>query len=218
MQRFSPHDQSWLVKLGGTRVGNDGKERSVELEYAECDIRELVRRCLAGQQDATRELVGRFEHRVYSLCLRMLGQHQDAEDVAQETFHRAIRSLHRWDSSREFEPWLFAIAGNRCRTALGRRAKRPANVALVEGEAAGQTTTAHDDLLEEIRLALGGMREEYRRAFELFHEAELSYEEIAAALDRPIGTIKTWVHRARRELVDRLKKRQVIEENAHAMR
>lgn len=188
------------------------------LEHVECDIRELVRRCLAGQQDATRELVSRFEHRVYSLCVRMLGQHQDAEDVAQETFHRAIRSLHRWDNSREFEPWLFAIAGNRCRTALGRRAKRPANVPLVEGEAADEATTDHDDLLEEIHLALGGMREEYRRAFELFHEAELSYEEIAAALDRPIGTIKTWVHRARRELVDRLKKRQVIEENAHAMR
>jgi len=185
---------------------------------SETEIRELVGHCLAGRQDATRELVGRFEHRVYSLCLRMLGQHQDAEDVAQETFHRAIRSLHRWDNSREFEPWLFAIAGNRCRTALGRRAKRPVIVPLIDGEAAGVSTTAHDDLLEEIRLALGDMREEYRRAFELFHEAELSYDEIGAALDRPLGTIKTWVHRARRELVDRLKKRQVIEENTHAMR
>jgi RNA polymerase sigma-70 factor (ECF subfamily) len=188
-------------------------------EHAESDIRELVRRCLAGQQDAICELVRRFEQRVYSLCVRMLGQHQDAEDVAQETFHRAIRSLHRWDASREFEPWLFAIAGNRCRTALGRRARRPTPLPLVEGEAMGPMGMAgHDDLLEEIRLVLSNMREEYRRAFELFHEAELSYEEIAAALDRPIGTIKTWVHRARKELVDRLKKRQVLQENAHAMR
>lgn len=195
------------------------EDRLVGRDNAEHDISEIVRRCLAGQQDATRELVVRFEKRVYSLCLRMLGQHQDAEDVTQETFHRAIRSLHRWDSTRDFEPWLFAIAGNRCRTALSRRSRRPNNVPLVEGEALGDNAdTGHDDLLEEIRLAMRGMREEYRRAFELFHEAELSYEEIAAALDRPLGTIKTWVHRARRELVERLKKRQVIEENAHAMR
>lgn len=191
---------------------------SVEPGLTELGIRDVVTRCLAGDNDATRELVGRFEQRVYSLCLRMLGQHQDAEDVAQETFHRALRSLSRWDAERDFEPWLFAIAGNRCRTALGRRAKRPAVVALVEDEAVSLSGTEHDDLLEEIRLALRGMRDEYRRAFELFHDAELTYEEIAAALERPLGTIKTWVHRARRELVERLKKRQVLEENTHAMR
>ena len=70
-------------------------------------------------------LVERFERQVFALCYRMLGQREDAEDVAQESLVRALRSLRNWDSSRDFVPWLLAIAGNRCRTLLAARARRP---------------------------------------------------------------------------------------------
>jgi RNA polymerase sigma-70 factor (ECF subfamily) len=77
---------------------------------------------------------------------------------------------------------------------------------------------AGKNLAEEVRLGLAGLREEHRRAFLLFHEQQLSYDEIAGLLEAPLGTIKTWVHRARRELIDLLQQRGVLEEARHAVR
>ena len=71
---------------------------------------------------------------------------------------------------------------------------------------------------EELHLALSTLREEYRQAFVLFHNAQLSYAEIAATLDCPVGTVKTWVHRARHELADRLRQRGFVQELPNAMR
>lgn len=158
------------------------------------------------------ELVEMHQGRVFALCYRMLGQRQDAEDAAQETFVRALKSLHRWDANRDFEPWLLAIAGNRCRTALSNRKRRPTLQPLLEPH----PDRAPDDeparcLAEEVRLALAELRDEYRQAFVLFHEQQLSYAEIGEALDRPLGTIKTWVHRARKEMIDFLRRREATQ-------
>ncbi len=175
------------------------------------DLRTLVRRCLVGEQAAMTDLVGRFRSRVYGLCLRMLGQREDAEDAAQETFVRVLRHLNRWDPAREFEPWLLAIAGNRCRTALATRVRRP-SVAMLPGavtdDSAAQRQAAAQ-LREEVSQAVHQLRPEYQLAFELFHERELSYQEIAEQMGRPIGTVKTWVHRARRQIVETLQRREV---------
>lgn len=180
------------------------------------ELRLLVRDCLAGDQSAMLALVERFWGQVYGLCYRMLGQRQDAEDAAQETFVRVLKNLHRWDPEREFQPWLFAIAGNRCRTALAARRRRPvAELAMEPADDAPDQQLANQ-LAEEVRRALAELRVEYRQAFVLFHEQELSYAEIAEAMDVPLGTIKTWVHRARRELIEALRKRDAIPEERPA--
>jgi len=177
------------------------------------DFRGLVRRCVAGDQASMIALVERFQGQVFGLCYRMLGQRQDAEDAAQETFARVLKNLHRWDPLRDFEPWLLAIAGNRCRTALATRKRRPGGEVLPEhlpDRAPDERAAQH--LGEEMMLALDKVRDEYRRAFLLFHEQQLSYDEIALVLAVPLGTVKTWVHRARRELVEHLRRRGVISE------
>ena len=177
------------------------------------DLQSLVGQCLTGDQAAMLALVERFRGQVFGLCYRMLGQRQDAEDAAQETFVRVLKNLHRWDQARDFEPWLFAIAGNRCRTALSARKRRPMSEAVLDiipdKEPDHRPAQA---LAEEVQLALATLRDEYRQAFVLFHEQELSYADIAAAMEAPLGTIKTWVHRARRELIDYLRKRGAIPE------
>ena len=181
------------------------------------DLRALVRRCLTGDQGAMLALVDRFRGQVFGLCYRMLGQRQDAEDVAQETFVRVLKNLHRWDATRDFEPWLLAIAGNRCRTALSTRKRRPAAEILPEQLPDGlPDIQAARNLAEEVNLALAQIRADYRQAFVLFHEQELSYGEIAEAMNVPLGTIKTWVHRARRELIDQLNRRGVVAERVSA--
>lgn len=182
------------------------------------DLQTLVQQCLAGNQPAMLALVERFRGQVFGLCYRMLGQRQDAEDAAQETFVRVLRNLHRWDPERAFEPWLLAIAGNRCRTAISTRRRRPAGEGLIDQ--IPDTTPdeqAAASLSEEVHRALAGVRPEYRQAFVLFHEQELSYAEIAEAMEVPLGTIKTWVHRARRELIDQLRRRGVVPESRHAV-
>lgn len=172
---------------------------------------ELVNHCLNGDQSAMLELVDRYKQRVFALCFRMLGQRQDAEDAAQETFVRLLKNLSRWDQDRDFEPWLFTIAANRCRTMLAARKRRPASQSLVVPIADPAPSTAPArQLCEEVDLALLRLRLEYRQAFMLFHDQELSYEEISAVLDRPLGTVKTWIHRARIELIRVLRDRGIV--------
>jgi len=183
------------------------------------DIRQLVRRCVAGESAAVVDFVQRFQGQVFGLCFRMLGQRQDAEDMCQESLVRAVRNLHTWDPTREFEPWLLSIAGNRCRTLLAARKRKPVasdQLELVADNAPDEQ--AAGQLAEEVALVLEQVRDEYRQAFLLFHEQELSYAEIAAALEVPVGTVKTWVHRARRELIEQLQKRGVVGEEPHALR
>ena len=175
----------------------------------------LVNQCIDGQQSAIHELVNRFRGQVFGLCYRMLGQREDAEDATQETFVRVVKNLHRWDPTRAFEPWLLTIAGNRCRTKLARRKRRPSVLTL--DYPIPDATVEHrkaELLAEEIQLGLTGVREEYREAFLLFHQQEMSYLEIAETMEVPLGTVKTWVHRARRELIQRLRKRGVLGESS----
>ena len=176
----------------------------------------LVTRYLDGDQTSLAELIDRFRGQVYGLCYRMLRQREDAEDATQETFFRVAKNLHRWDSSRAFEPWLLTIAGNRCRTLLSKRKRRPNVLSLefpVEDENSRERRAAVL-LAEEIELALSCIRAEYRQAFELFHHQQLEYSEIAEKLGVPLGTVKTWVHRARREIVLKLQNRGVVYESA----
>lgn len=173
----------------------------------------LVDQCLEGDQGAVAEFVQRFRCQVYLLCYRMVGEHHEAEDMAQETFLRVLRNLHRWDRARPIEPWILTIAGNRCRTHLAQRNRRP--LACPSQEHVEDHRGHHEGgqlLAEEVRLALSQVRDEYRQAFVLFHDHQLSYGEIAQQLDCPLGTVKTWVHRARRELVQRLHHRGVVQD------
>jgi RNA polymerase sigma-70 factor (ECF subfamily) len=184
------------------------------------DVRNLVARCLNGEAAAVVELVDHFRGQVFGLCYRMLGHRQDAEDVTQESFVRALRNLDRWDPERDFRPWLLAIAGNRCRTMLSMRMRRPQATGLLGEELPDRTPSLDGErsLKEEVVRALGGLRGEYRTAFLLFHEQELSYQDIAQAMGVPLGTVKTWVHRARRELARELIERGVVEEPGYALR
>lgn len=152
--------------------------------------------------------VQRFEGLIYSVCLRMLGRREDAEDVAQDVFMRTFRSLHHWDVARPLTPWIIAITANRCRTALDRRSRLPLVLAVPERNAG--TLPATGEIAEELDLALGQLRPDYRQCFELFYRDEYSIVEIAERLGVPQGTIKTWLHRARKELAEQLERRGVM--------
>jgi RNA polymerase sigma-70 factor (ECF subfamily) len=142
----------------------------------------------------------------------LLHHRHDAEDVTQEVFLRIFRSLEGWDSSRPLKPWIMGIAVNRCRTWLVQRTRRPELVDYLQDTVVARAADDSTELLTEIHAALAELRIEYRTVFVLFHEQGQPYEDIAQAMDRPVGTIKTWLHRARLEILDRLRQRGMVPE------
>jgi RNA polymerase sigma factor (sigma-70 family) len=168
---------------------------------------DLVRRCLKGRADAMRELVERFHPEVFALSVRLLGHRHDAEDVVQEVFLRIFRSLTRWDATRPLRPWVLGITVNRCRTWMSRRKRVPEPVEYLQDVPSRPPDAPSDELTTAIRDAVGELRGEYREVFVLFHEHGRSYEEISEVVDRPVGTVKTWLHRARLQVLTELRRR-----------
>ena len=171
----------------------------------------LVQRFRENDDTAFSKLVSRHYRLVFRVCLKILGHRQDAEDVTQETFSRFAKHVDKWDVGRPLEPWLVTIAGNRSKTFLARRRAHQSLTSTLEPV----TDEMHavrkaDGLREELELALARVPVQQRMAFEFFHEQGMSYLQISAEMDCPVGTVKTWVHRARSSVVRILRQREVI--------
>ncbi|MFL6232008.1 MAG: RNA polymerase sigma factor [Thermoanaerobaculia bacterium] len=176
---------------------------------------ELAASAVKGSQDAFRELVRRFERPVYSLVLRMVQDPATAEDLAQEVFVKAFRRLSTYDPQWKFSSWLFKIAHNTTIDHLRRGA--PETVPLEAGQdeegrgglaAVLADQTAEDpgaaaerrDLARSLERAIRRLRPDYREAVLMFYVHGASYQEICEATGQPLGTVKTNLHRARKEL------------------
>jgi RNA polymerase sigma-70 factor (ECF subfamily) len=175
---------------------------------------ELVQQALAGSQAAYRDLVSRYAAPAVNLAARLVQDRAVAEDLAQEAFLRAFQHLSTYDEQRRFVSWFFQILHNVTIDYLRRR--RPA-VSLNELEDSGATipdTTSsaalpsaqaeHAELSQALDRALGLIRPEYREAVLLHYREDLSVEEVAEAMGLPIGTVKTYLFRARKELASLL--------------
>lgn len=173
--------------------------------------RVLVQACQANDPMALKDMVSRFQNDVFRVCCRLMNDPHEAEDLAQESFIRVFRSLHTWDQERPLKPWILSIAINRCRTALAKRARRPTLSPLLDTNAGREVTAERSsDIKQEIDAAVDELRAEYREVFILFHTEEMPYETIGSMMRKPVGTIKTWLHRARLAVVQRLQDRGVV--------
>lgn len=163
---------------------------------------QLLRRVLAGEREVYAQLVERYRDRLGRYALRMLGERADAEDVLQETFVRAYRSLAGCDPER-FGAWVFGILVNRCRTHAARRAQT--NARIVTNDAAmANAAVAHseerDAIRDAINWALERLPPEQREAFLLKHVEDLSYEEMEQATGVRPSALRMRVLRAREGL------------------
>lgn len=178
---------------------------------------DLVRRCLAGDQIAARDLVRRYQRPVYSVLWRMLRRAEDVEDLTQETFIRMFRALERYDVERPFSSWLFTIAS---RLAIDHiRRKRVPTVSLHGTEAGSHEewtrdvedpgllpddVTSHREEEVRVQALIDSLPPHYKIVVVLRHQQDMSYEEIAGALELPLGTVKARIHRARALLQKRV--------------
>lgn len=176
---------------------------------------ELVRRFKAGDRRAYAEIVRRYQHRVYTLCLRWIGDERTAEDVAQDVFLALFRSLDEFRGDAQLSTWIYRVAVNHCknrrlyqkRRATERheplegnpRDDEPAREIAHPGPGtdAPLFTTEAERL---VRAALEQLDDETRSIIVMRDVEDLSYEEIADILDLPRGTVKSRLHRARAEL------------------
>lgn len=179
----------------------------------ESEDRDLVRATLAGDQDAFGELVQRYERRIVNYVRRIIRRNEDAPDLAQEVFIKVYMALDRYDPKYEFSTWLFRIAQNaaidvvRKKGIIEESLVRPGRdgdseqTMEVEGEEVSPyRALSNKQMAAAMELAIEQLPDDYRDLIDLRHFGELSYEEIAAIKEMPLGTVKNKLFRARNVL------------------
>lgn len=165
---------------------------------------EFVRRSLAGDTDAFGVLVTRYQHVMYTVALRMLGNAEDAKDVTQDAFVKAFRQLATFDSSYRFFSWMYRIVINECLNLIrARRRIEPLEGAVATVGNPFDATLAHQRR-NQIEAAMLQLPPDYRSVVVLRHFAEETYAGIAEALDIPEATVKSRLYSARQLLGEML--------------
>jgi RNA polymerase sigma-70 factor (ECF subfamily) len=179
--------------------------------------KELIVRARKGDERAFRALLAKYERAVFSICLRMVRNREQAEDLAQESFMKVFSMLERYNPSYAFSSWLFKITSNLCIDSIRKRKLEtlPLDqpIQSAAGEFSRQYESSEDDpektmmgreRVERLKEAIESLPPHYRIMILLRHQEDLSYEEIADTLGVPLGTVKARIHRAREMLKNRL--------------
>jgi RNA polymerase sigma-70 factor (ECF subfamily) len=176
---------------------------------------QMVERALSGDAEAFGEIVRRWERRIYALAYGMLGREEDARDATQETFLAAFRNLRGFRGEAKVSSWLHRIAVNQCITRQ-RRAKVRGETALedeAEADGASFSLPAHASparvaearqTTDDVRRAVQSLPPELRQVIVMKEFEELTFQQIAEALDLPLSTVKSRLYTALRQLRMRL--------------
>jgi RNA polymerase sigma-70 factor (ECF subfamily) len=191
-------------------------------EPADSDLR-LVERTVAGDQRAYELLVIKYQRRIERLVVRMVRDVDLVQDITQETFLRAYRALHQFRGEAQFYTWLYRIAVNTAKKALVDLKRNPVitesalrgggddddETSLLDRELTSdetpETVLAAQEIAAAVNAAMEALPEDLRQAVTLREIEGLSYEEIAAAMNCPIGTVRSRIFRAREAISARVK-------------
>jgi RNA polymerase sigma-70 factor, ECF subfamily len=198
---------------------------AVIAEAVDADL-ELVEACQAGDDEAFDALARRYTDRLYNVVYRFLGNHEDAQDVVQETFVRAYNSLDSFEGKSKFYTWLYSIATNLARNALRDRGRKgrdqgvsleklqdeAPNVAqrVTQSNARPDVVAAGNELNDALQACIETLPEQNRMVFVLRTVDGLKYDEIAAVLACPRGTVKSRLNQARVLLRDALQAQGLV--------
>ncbi len=170
--------------------------------------KDTIARARCGHREAFRRLVDSLARLTFNLAWRITGNGADSEDLTQEIFLRLHRNLDKYDPALPFMPWFRTLATNICLNHLKRaRQSRAASLDAHEGmDVAGpDSKTPSGDFDEKLRRAVQELPDEYRLVVTYLYFNDLGVSEIAEAMQVPVGTVKTWLFRARDELKQKLK-------------
>ena len=175
---------------------------------------ELVTAAQAGDAAAVDLLLRRHYDRVHAVCRRIAGGTRDADDAAQEAMIRVVQNLDRFDGRAAFGTWVYRIATNTALDELRKRKRRPQlhviadedDHRVLDGPVDQIAHREIDSVVDRITIddALADLPEEFKVAVVMRDVGDLDYADIAAALDVPIGTVKSRIARGRRMLIEKL--------------
>jgi RNA polymerase sigma-70 factor (ECF subfamily) len=185
-------------------------------EQSDLSLVQLAQRGDAGAFDA---LVRRYQHKVVKLVLRYVRDPAEAEDIAQEAFIKAYRALPRFRGDSAFYTWLYRIAINTAKNVLASRGRSPVQydvdrsndddsydvVANMKDTATPEALALTEEIRSIVTAAIDALPEDLRTAIQLRELEGLSYEEIAAAMECPVGTVRSRIFRAREAIDARLR-------------
>ena len=192
------------LRLAAVTLATEIEDQTIPIDLETVGEARIVAQALAGSQSAFEQIVRRYQRPIISLIYRMTGDRALAEDLAQETFVKAFRSLAAFDTTRRLSSWLFRIAHNTAIDAM--RRARPPQVPIETVPTAGDAPDEPPDPVERQELghaleaALDALRPDQRAAIVLRYENGLSFDEIGTILGVPEVTARSHVHRARKEL------------------
>lgn len=170
------------------------------------DERELIARLQKRDEAAFEELIRQYEKKVYSLCFRMCGNSEDAEEAAQDAFLALWRGIDRFRQESSLSTWIYRLATNACIDTLRRRKKQSGSVSLddeelfvdaVDTSPQPQETVEHRETQKLLQEGLSALPEEYRKVLILREIEGLSYTEIAESASIELGTVKSRISRGR---------------------
>lgn len=168
----------------------------------------LIAAAVAGERAAFGELVCRYQHRLLNALYHLLGNELEAQDVAQDSLVLAFTKLHTFRGQSSFFTWLFRIARNTAISRLRRERKLTSieghleqpGLTLVGSAPAPDARMLRNETIGRVRLALSRLSEEHRSILILREIEDLDYDAIALALDLPVGTVRSRLHRARLQM------------------
>lgn len=170
------------------------------------DERELIARLQKRDEAAFEELIRQYEKKVYTLCFRMCGNSEDAEEAAQDAFLALWRGIDRFRQESSLSTWIYRLATNACIDTLRRRKKQSGSVSLddeelfvdaVDTSPQPQETVEHREAQKLLQEGLSTLPEEYRKVLILREIEGLSYTEIAESASIELGTVKSRISRGR---------------------
>lgn len=201
----------------GRDEANAPLRRRTDLERCKClEDGELVRVVQTQNREAYREVVARYQKRLFVYLYRLVGSREEVEDLLQNVFAKAYRNIGSFDTSRKFSSWIYRIAHNEAVNFLKRKSKKKF-VSLEDMVTSKDKLEASDDgqepvqawlrkeTKEEVDAALAKLPPKYRQVLEMRYFSEYTYETIAKTLEKPVNTVGTLINRAKKKLLEVVK-------------
>lgn len=179
------------------------------------DDYQMILLCKNGREDGYHQLISRYEGYVYTLCYHMTHKKEDALDLVQESFIKVLKSIGDFQINKPFKPWLRQITVNTCLNFLRGQSKLELSLQqpLEEGLTLEDVLATHEDPAQEVAWrdtegllwsAVDSLPHLYRLVIILRHREDMSYQDIADTTKLPLGTVKTYLNRARKLLRQKL--------------
>ena len=171
---------------------------------------ELIDDSISGDEDAFGILMGRYENSLYGLIFKMVRNHEETQDLVQEAFIKSYNALESFNKQYSFSTWLFKIASNNCIDHLRKRRLKTTSIDapirtdegsisqdIPDNSYSPERDSLRNEMFDSVNSIIDELPEKYKKVINLRHKEDKSYEEIAQALDIPIGTVKARIFRAR---------------------